>query len=71
MDAAYKAKPTLQGLLTATQLVMNSWEKDAFRSRQRVELGVDTKHKGPPTSTIPKNRTRVELHPTQTTSRQP
>jgi hypothetical protein len=29
-DAAYTAKPTLQGLLTATQLVMNSWEKDAF-----------------------------------------
>jgi hypothetical protein len=26
---------------TATQLVMNSWEKDAFRSRQRAELGVD------------------------------
>jgi len=25
----------------ATQLVMNSWEKDAFRSRQRAELGVD------------------------------
>jgi hypothetical protein len=25
-DTAYTAKPYLQGLLTATQLVMNSWE---------------------------------------------
>ena len=59
-DAAYTAKSTLQGLLTATQLVMNTWEKDAFRSRQRAELGVDTKHKGPPTSTISKKRTRAD-----------
>ena len=43
---SYTAKPTLQGLLTATQLVMNSWEKDAFRQRQRAELGADTKRKG-------------------------
>ena len=27
-DAAYTAKPSLQGLLTATQLVMNSWPSD-------------------------------------------
>ncbi len=54
------AKPSLQGLLTTTQLVMNSWEKDAFRSRQCAELGVDTKRKGPSTSTIPKKRTRAD-----------
>ena len=59
-DAACTTKPTLQGLLTATQFVMNSWEKDAFRSRQRTELGVDTKRKGPPTSTISKKRTRAD-----------
>jgi len=58
-DPAYTAKPYLQGLLTATQLVMNSWEKDAFRSRQLVELGVDTKRKGPPNSTIPTKRNRA------------
>ncbi len=46
-DAAYTAK-----------LVMNSWEKDAFRERQRAELGVDTKRKGESTSTIPTKRTR-------------
>ena len=59
-DAAYTAKPSLQGLLTATQLVMNSWEKDAFRQRQRAELGVDTKRKGESTSTIPIKRTRAD-----------
>ena len=59
-DAAYTAKPSLQGLLTATQLVMNSWEKDAFRQRQRAELGADTKRKGESTSTIPIKRTRAE-----------
>ena len=32
-DAAYLAAPSLKGLLTVTQLVMNSWEKDAFRSQ--------------------------------------
>jgi len=37
---------------------MNSWEKDVFRSRQRAELGIDTKRKGPPTSTIPTKRTQ-------------
>ena len=30
-DGAYTAKPSPQGLLTATQIVMNSWKKDAFR----------------------------------------
>ena len=51
-DAAYTAKPSLQGLLTAAQLVMNSWEKDAFRQRQRAEL-----------ETIPiKRTTRVSPH---------
>jgi hypothetical protein len=59
-DAAYTAKLSLQGLLTATQLVINSWEKDSFRQRQRAELGVDTKRKGPPTSTISKKRTRTD-----------
>ncbi len=59
-DAAYTAKPSLQGLLTAAQLVMNSWEKDAFRQRQRAELGVDTKRKGESTSTIPIKRTRAD-----------
>jgi len=39
---------------------MNTWEKDAFRSPKRAELGVDTKHKGPPTSTIFKKRTRAD-----------
>jgi len=29
-DAAYTAKSSLQGLLTANQLVMNSWKKDTF-----------------------------------------
>ncbi len=38
----------------------NSWERDAFRQRQRAELGVDTKHKGQSTSTIPTKRTRVD-----------
>ena len=42
------------------QLVMNSWEKDAFRQRQRAELGADTKRKGESTSTIPIKRTRAE-----------
>jgi hypothetical protein len=59
-DAAYTAKPSLQDLLTATQLVMNSWEKDTFRQRQRAELGVDTKRKGPTTLTIPTKRTRAD-----------
>ena len=59
-DAAYTARPSLQGLLTATQLVMDSWEKDAFRQRQRAELGVDTKRKGPPTSTFPTKCTRAD-----------
>ena len=59
-DAVYTTKPSLQGLLTAAQLVMNSWEKDAFRQRQRAELGVNTKRKGPSTSTIPTKRTRAD-----------
>ena len=59
-NAAYTAKPTLQGLLTATKLVMNSWKKDAFRQRQRAELGVDTKRKGSSTSTISTKRTRAD-----------
>ena len=50
-DAAHTAAPSLQGLLTVTQLVMNSWEKDAFRSQQRAELGADTKRKGQIAST--------------------
>jgi len=50
-DAAYSAAPSLQGLLTVAQLVMNSWEKDAFRSQQRAELGADTKRKGQIAST--------------------
>jgi hypothetical protein len=54
------AKPSLQGLLTATQLVMNSWEKDAVRQRQRAELGADSKRKGASTSTIPTKRTRSD-----------
>ena len=29
-DAAYTAKYYLQGLLTATQLVMNLWKQDTF-----------------------------------------
>jgi hypothetical protein len=32
----------------------DKWEKDAFRSRQRSDLGVDTKRKCPPTSTLPR-----------------
>ena len=60
------AKPSLQGLLTATQFVMNSWEKDAFRSRQRAELGVDTKRKGLSTSTIPPSALAPMLHPSPT-----
>ena len=46
--------------LLCSQLVMNSWEKDACRQRQRAELGVDTKRKGEPTSTIPIKRTRAD-----------
>ena len=59
-DATYTAKPSLQGLLTATQLVMNSWEKDAFRQRQCAELGVDTKRKGESKSTIFTKRTYTD-----------
>ena len=59
-DAAYTAKPSLQGLLTATQLVMNSWEKNAFCQRQPAELGVDTKRRGPSTSTIPTKRAHAD-----------
>ena len=59
-DAAYTAKPSLQGLLTATQLVMSSWEKDAFRQQERAELCADTKRKGSSTSTIPTKRTRAD-----------
>ena len=59
-DAAIMAKPSLQGLLTAAQLVMNSWEKDAFRSRQCAELGIDTKRKDPSTSTIPTKDARCQ-----------
>ena len=70
-DAAYTAKSTLQGLLTATQLVMNTWEKDAFRSRQRAELGVDTKHKGPPLRQSPRSVPALTLPPTPITSKQP
>jgi hypothetical protein len=70
LSAAYTVKYCLQGLLTATQLVMNSWKQGAFRSRQRAELGIVAKRKGLPTSTIPMMRTRADAPLNPTTSKQ-
>ena len=36
-DDAYEAKPTLLKLLAITQVVMNSWEKDAYTASRRVQ----------------------------------
>lgn len=43
-DSAYTTKPLFTGLLKATQVVMDKWEQDAFRSWQCVQG--DTKNKG-------------------------
>jgi hypothetical protein len=42
-DAAYMVKPSLPGLLAATQVVMNTWEKEYFKQLQRAQG--DTKRK--------------------------
>ena len=44
-DDAYEAKPTLLKLLAITQVVMNSWEKDAYTASRRAQGEV--KRKGP------------------------
>jgi hypothetical protein len=49
-DAAYTAKPSLPGLLTATQVVMNTWEKEYFKQLQRAgchEAQVNCPNKNP------------------------
>jgi hypothetical protein len=63
-DAAYTTKPSLSGLLTATQVVMNTWEKEYFKQLQRAQG--DTKRKSTAPSVDPNKRPRsANPHPTK------
>ena len=37
IDAAYTARPSLTGLLMTAEVIMNRWEKNAFKSVQRAQ----------------------------------
>ena len=51
-DEAYAAKPTLLKLLAITQVVMNSWEKDAYTASRRARARLSARVQSlPPTPT--------------------
>jgi hypothetical protein len=69
-DEVYAAKPTLLKLLAITQVVMNSWEKDAYTASRRAQGEV--KRKGPvaPTNTDNAKRSRADAPRPQSISGQ-
>ena len=63
-DEAYEAKPTLLKLLAITQVVMNSWEKDAYTASLRARLNARVQSL-PPIPTTLSTRAPTLLEPQQ------